>query len=470
MNRSPVQPETDPDAARRRTQSLSIAEGSLWGVMAGWGDAFLSPYALFLKAGNQALALLSALPAILGALASLAGARWVERRRDRTGSLYAAARWQGWAWFPMLATLFLPPPARVPALLGCVGVYVFIGGLLGPAWNSLMGDVVPAEGRGEYFGRRSRIIILVTFCATSVAGLWLSLFQGTRGEGAAFLALFTGAGAIRLYSAGLFARHYDPPYAGPPADGQDSFAGFLRELPRENFGRFTLFVALMSGAVAIAAPFFAVWMLRDLHWSYAQFTASAIVHQAFQFLALGWWGRMGDRHGNRTVLVAVSRVLVVLPCLWLLTDNFWLLMVCQMLAGIAWSGYSNAALNFLFDAVPSERRPRTVAYYNMIIGVFALTGGLGGGWLASHLPAAFALGPMQIELRSALPLVFLISGLSRAMAAAALLPRIREVRAAAEPLPAGALLLRIGSPEGLLGSIWSDVSRLAAPFRKSSGG
>ncbi len=470
MHQSVTHPETDPDDARRRTQSLSIAEGSLWGVMTGWGDAFLSPYALFLKAGNQALALLSALPAILGALASLAGAHWVERRRDRKGILYAAARGQGWAWFPLLTTLFLPSAARVPALLGCVGVYVFIGGLLGPAWNSLMGDVVPSEGRGAYFGRRARIIILVTFCATSLAGLWLSWFQGTRGEGAAFLALFAGAGAIRLYSAGLFSGHFDPPYAGPPPGGRESFAGFLRELPRDNFGRFTLFMALMSGAVAVAAPFFAVWMLRDLHWSYAQFTASAIVHQAFQFLALGWWGRMGDRHGNRTVLVAVSRVLTVLPCLWLLTDRFWLLMAIQMFAGIAWSGYSNAALNFLFDAVPSARRPRTVAYYNVIIGVFALAGGLIGGWLATHLPAAFTLGPMRIELRSALPLVFLISGVSRAVAAAALLPRIREVRAATEPLPAGALLLRIGRPEGLLGSIWSDVSRLAATFRRGSGG
>ncbi len=449
------------EEAKRRTCTLAIWEGSAWSVMAGFGDTYISPFAIFLKASDQAIALLSTMPAIIGALAQMLGAAIVDRRGRRLPFVVGVVAAQALMFlFLFFIPVFFPSQATTSVIL-CAVAYVFLGNMGGPGWLSMMGDVVPESSRGDYFSRRSRYIITTTFLSIMAAGLLLSAFKKADLLWTGFGVLFVVACGARLLSAYLMSFYYDAPYR-PARESYFSFWAFIRRTPKSNFAKYTFFVALMGGAVSVASPFFNVYMLRDMRWSYTEFTLNTAALLVTQFLLIRSWGRLADRHGNRAVLVATSCLFPVLPVVWCLTTNYFFLLGAQILAGIAWSGYNMATMNFILDAVSPQKRARALGYYSLVIGVFTVAGGMLGGYLATHLPSSYSAGAVHIVFISSLPAVFIMSGILRLVVALLLLPRIREVRPAV-PISPGVLLLRLTGGEALAGTLWHIFERLQGP-------
>lgn len=454
------------EAARVRTLKLSIWEGSLWSVMSGFGDSFIQPFAVFLKAGNQAIALLGTLPPMMNALAQMAGASAVDRLGRRREFITAMIILQAlsYALLFLVARLWASP--LVPAaVVGCVALGAFFGGLCNPGWTSMMGDLVPPESRGAYFGRRSRYCLIAMFASSTAAGLLMSFMKREGWPWLGFGILFMVAMAARMSTAVLMDRHYDPPYA-PRREDYFSFWAFLRRGPRSNFARFSFYCALMMGAVNISGPFFPLYMLRDLGWSYGQYTASNVTALVFHVVFVRWWGRVGDRHGYRTVFVTLSWLLPLMPLMWTLTNNFWLLLINQVLAGMVWSGWGIAVQNFTLDACTPPKRARASAYFSVMSGVVILLCGQLGGWLATRLPATYDLGFAQVRFLSSLPGLFILSSVCRAVIAVLLLPHIHEVRKQAAPVPAGRLLVLLATGEALRTELAPLGNWLAAPLRR----
>jgi hypothetical protein len=79
-------------------------------------------------------------------------------------------------------------------------------------------------------------------------------------------------------------------------------AALAQVLKGSQFLCFTFFYALMQGAGVIASPFFTVYMLRDLRFTYLQFMAAAAMTVVMQFLMVNTWGCISDVFGNRLVL------------------------------------------------------------------------------------------------------------------------------------------------------------------------
>jgi MFS family permease len=179
-----------------------------------------------------------------------------------------------------------------------------------------------------------------------------------------------------------------------------------------------------------------------------------------QTLFVRWWGGIGDRHGNRAVLVATGCLLPLLPLLWVFSTNYIFLLFAQVVSGATWSGFNLAASNFIYDAVPQTRRARALSYYSLVNGVFSVIGGmLIGATIAEHAPASFELGLIHVTLRSSLPVVFIVSGLVRAVAAAIMLPQFSEVREI-EPISTGRILFRLGIGQPLFGQVGEFMPRL----------
>jgi MFS family permease len=210
-------------------------------------------------------------------------------------------------------------------------------------------------------------------------------------------------------------------------------------------------------------------MLRDLHWSYLQFTANAAVFLLSQTLFVRWWGALGDRHGNRAVLVATSCLLPFLPLCWAFSTNYFFLLLAQVFSGATWSGFNLAASNFIYDAVTQEKRARAFSYYNVLNGLFSVAGGvLIGAPLAEFVPAAFTLGTVHIQMISSLPVVFIVSGILRALIVVAMLPRFKEVRSA-EPISTMRILWRLGVGQPLLAQVGEFIPLIRKIYSSSTG-
>lgn len=452
--------QTDIPSLCYRTRSLSIWEGSLWAVMWGLGESYIAPFALFLGAGNLIMAFIGTGPVLITALAQVTGASLLDRVGRRKPIILTGIWIQTFAFLPLFALPVFLHAGGMAALMVCVAFYFFFSGVSAPPWMSLMGDVVDESDRGRYFANRTRIIMYVMVFSMLLAGIIANNWKAAGQTATGFGFLFGIAAFARLTSIISMKSHYDAPLDRNTADGSFSFGTFLRGARKSNFGRFTFAIALMNGTTNIAGPFFSVYMLRDLQWSYLQFTASMLTFFISQTLFVRWWGAISDRHGNRSVLVATGCLLPLLPMIWAFSTNYAVLIFAQIASGAIWSGFNLAAMNFIYDSVPQTRRARALSYYSLINGCFSVLGGmLIGAWIANHAPSELRLGMLHISLRSSLPVVFLASALARALAAAIMLPQFSEVRDI-EPISTVRLLWRLGIGQPLFGQVGEFMPRL----------
>jgi MFS family permease len=454
------------EAAKERTRRLSVYEGVVWSLMWGFGESYISPFAILLKAGNTAMALLGTLPGLVGAFGQIAGANIVERLGRRRSISVVCTALQSFCYIPLLIIPYMFPAVAVPVVVSIFILMTTVSNLSAPGWTSMMGDVVPDNVRGVYFARRNQFMIAAMMLAMTAAGCALSAFKRYDRVWVGFAVLFIIAFLARAVSSLLLTRHYDPPYHASQ-DTHYSFLDFLRQMPRSNFAKFTLGIAVMNGATTIATPFFGLYMLRDLHWTYLQFTVNSVVAMLIQVLVLPWWGRISDRHGNRMVIQATSIIIPLLPIAWAVTTNFYVLLCVQIVSGMTWSGFSLAVTNFFYDSVTPAKRPRMLSYFGLVNSAFSLIGGVAvGAFLAGHLPSDYRLGMFHVAFVSSLPAVFVVSGVLRILTALFLLPAFKEVRIS-EPISTRELLRRISCGEPFAGQIGEIIEFVFAPMHRS---
>ena len=337
----------------------------------------------------------------------------------------SAAAIQTSAFLPLMFVQDLPGAARTAVLLLGVCLYFAAGLVIGPSWNSLMGDLVPEASRGAYFGRRSRHVQVSSFASIVAAGLLLGWFKENGREGSGFTLIFSIASSCRLISLWLLSLHWDPPMQSPP--GRRTFSMVAETMRDRGHRVLVLYLSLMSFALNLSAPYFSAYLLRPaaehgLAWSYPAFTAVNAITAFFKFLFLPVWGRTADRFGSRKCLVLASWLLSTLPLFWLLPGAVRLgpAAIClgQAWAGFVMAGHELSSFNFLLDSSQPAVRPRLVASMNMINALMAFLGSAAGG-------AAVSLAP---GWTNPFLVVFVLSILARFLVCAALARRLREVR------------------------------------------
>ncbi len=474
------QPKTETDTSladprteilKRRTLSLSIVEGCAWAVMWGFGETFVGPFAVFLKANDFTMSLLATLPLLLGALAQIAGGYLVEYLGRRRSVMVATALFQAIGYIPIFWLPFFFPGHGTRIVVSLATFMLVSNNMGAPGFNSIMGDLVPAESRGRYFGKRNSLIMLTMLVTMLVAGRIVSFFD-SRGENwLGFGLVFSIAMVARACSALLLSRYYEPPFHPSTEEGY-SFVSFLRNAHRTNLGRFTLAMALMAGATNVSAPFFTQYMLRDMHWTKYQFATSTAVSLLSQFVFMRWWGRISDRHGSHAVVRVCCLLIPVGPLLWALTRDYHLILVVQALSGLSWAGFSLASSNFLYDSVPANQRHRVFGYYTLINGLAVLLGGsVVGAWCATNLPSSYSYGAVRVEFLSSLPAVFIVSSLLRILVGILMFPLFKEVRRTTEPITSRQILWRLTTGEPImdrLNELNEFMENLPRPFRALS--
>ncbi|MEZ4225121.1 MAG: MFS transporter [Polyangiaceae bacterium] len=406
----------------------SVRDGAAHAVMLGAGEAYLIPFAVMVGVQHFWIGILASAPLLLGGIAQIFTAGLLDRAKSRRSLAVVPAALQGVAYLPLAALALASPEQATLPLLALAALYHTAAGVVVPAWNSWIAELVPPQRRGEFFGRRNRVRTAVEFGSVFLAGGGLALARHLGAEGSGFAIVFVVAALARLLSAREIHSMHEPPYHPPATDQTFTFRAFLWRSPRGNFGRFTLYVAVFLGATHVASPFFTPFMLEDLGFGYVEFTLCSAAFIAAQAAMMQSWGRVGDRFGNRRILALTGLTLPVVPMLWLFASNVWFVIALQVIAGLLWSGFHLSVANFLFDAVTPQKRARCVAYYNATTSAGLFLGASCGGLLATLLPSNAGLAAWGLPLGSPLQLVFVASGVLRLLASLALIPLVREVR------------------------------------------
>jgi MFS family permease len=422
-----VVPQVEPvldQAPRKRTMRLSILEGSASQTSFSISDNFVnSPLAIAMGCTDFQIGLLTSLGGLLDPVGQLMGSRIIKHSRRKKLLVYGVlAQALFWPLYIFLIGAKGASGAGEVALISwslvaVFGAYKLVGGLSNPPWFSMMGDIVPPVVRGKYFAFRNLVVTAVSMSIIVLIGF---LLQGTAQ--AQILIIFAWIMVIafsgRMISFASLTKHYDPPFRFL-RESEVSFRQFLRSIRGTNFGKFTIMVVVVNFGQYIASPFFSVYMLQALHFTYATYIVVSMAPSLFSLFVYPLLGKISDKRGNVRLLRIGACIVPFLPLAWLFLSNpIGLIVLPQLGSGIGWTAFNLGASNFIFDSVEPQKRAEYVAHYNLLNGVAIVLGGIVGS-----IFFAINLGSIVMPFF----VVFCVSAIVRVIAVAFLVPRIKEV-------------------------------------------
>ncbi len=412
---------TGPELAKnKKSLRLSFLDGIFCSGMVGFTQDHFTPFLLLLGGSARHVGFLSSLPNLFAALVQL-------KTADLT--LVLRSRKKIMTFFVLLQALILIPMAFLAYSLTAganwfivlVTAFTAFGASATPAWGSLMSDLVAERKRGEYFGWRNKVLGLITVALSFLAGFILHQFRQHAHPYAGFFFIFLSACLFRLVSWYFLTRLHEPPLEFKKED-QFTLFMFLGRIRESNFARFVVFVALLNFSVNIASPFFAVFMLRDLHFNYLLYTFLTVTATTTIYLLMPRWGKVADQVGNLRVMKFTAPIIGILPLLWVINREPVILWIWQLVSGFAWAGFNLCASNFIYDAVSPSKRTRCIAYFNLLNGLALSLGAILGGYLSSHLPLYQGYSLLSL---------FIFSSLLRLVIGISLPSLLKEVRSVA---------------------------------------
>ena len=406
---------------KEKARKISIKEGAFANIAGGFGSSYITPFALALQATNVQIGFLTSFSNLISPLGQLLGSRLMESYSRKKLVVWFVFL-QALMWLPIAALGYLFYKGifqeYLPiALIALFGILVAFGGIAHPSWFSWMGDIVDEKKRGKYFGKRNGIGGFFSLISALLAAFLLDLFKTGGFVLIGFGILFAVAFTARMISSFLFTKQFSPKFKLKKGY-YFSFWNFIKTF--DNFGKFAFYRAFFYFAIMIAGPFYAVYMLEELNFSYITFTIVTMSVMVFYLIFLPFVGKFSDRFGNVKLFYLEAFLAVLYPISWMFFKHpLALIFVPQLIGGIMTAAGVIGANNFVYDSVSRQHIPICSAYKNLLLGKGIFLGAILGGFLTKVAPSSFS---------SVFFFVFFVSAIARVIVPLVFLPFIKEER------------------------------------------
>jgi MFS family permease len=386
-------PKLTDDQRRRGMQSITwmALSGQIVGTLTG--GVFIVAVLVAYDAPLYVYGLLAALPSLAGVL-QVPAAYLVERYRKRKHIAFAAfggMRLAGlvFALVPILAA----PEIGTVLILAAVFAKSLAGAVSGPAWNSMVRDIVPVEGMGDFFARRQRLTVALGIPLSLGAGWFVTWWSQTYpGQELRGYSLLFGLGFLAGLTSLYFIKRTPEP-AMPPVEEKTRFIDVLTVPFRDtNFRHLMQFLGSWGFALAIASPFFTVYLLSRLGYPMSTVIVLTVLSQIANLVFVRIWGRLVDRFSNKAVLNVSGPLVLGTTALWLFTATpephqftLWLLVVIHVIRGMSMAGVSLATGNIALRLAPEGRGAPYLAANSLVGAIAGFAAPLIGGAVAGGL-------------------------------------------------------------------------------------
>lgn len=368
-----------------KNERVSIINGSFAIVGVNIVSSFAPLFLLrALHASLQEVALYNSLPALMVIFATLIGAFWMN---------YVASK----KWFCIhttvaarifyvliaLAPIFSPVPyaaLAVVILIALMNVPQAFGNL---SWQSLIGDLVPAERRADFFSKRNQVVTVYGMLVILIAGLLLELFPVTSAP--PYQAFFIVSALASVFEIYYLVRHREHVRINTSRWRQGGLRPitFFRIFRRKNYVRFLVGSIIFNLGWQLAWPLFNIYQINDAGATALWLSVFNVVGQLSQILTFSLWGRLSQRFGNAVALALACFGVGITPVLTILSTNMLYLALVNFLTGSFVGGTNLLLLNYLLEVSPKSERTVYIAHYNVLLGVVGFAAPEIGIWLYS---------------------------------------------------------------------------------------
>ena len=286
-------------------------------------------------------------------------------------------RWVSWAFIAAVTALFaLDKPDLVLFLLvGLFAAFSMAGGVGAVVYADVFAKAIPTERRGRFIGWKQLIGYTLAIGAGWVVA-WILANPDRIPYPYNYALIFALAAVFLLIALGGIAIVREPPSTHERQ--VESFGDTLRRaahLTRINSNfRWLVTARGLTAIFVMSAPFFVVFALNDIGVAQASVGLYLAAQMTGAALSNLLWGYLGDRFGNRTVIVgtSIAGLGAALAALAALSLGPLPLYLTFFLVGTTISGLRLGYSNIILEMSPDHLRATCVALLGTLLAPLAL--------------------------------------------------------------------------------------------------
>lgn len=326
-----------------------------------------------------------------------------------------------WVWSAggTVAPFVLIVSTSLASLFGTMG---------GPPWLAWLGEIIPEEEHGTFWGRRSKWIAAATIIAVLPAGFIMDRIAAEY-RLATSVGVFVAAtlvGVLDLILHGTIPEPFTPPVLTGKI-----WADLVVPLRDHRFRPWLAFNAVWTFGMTLGGALGTIYFVNQLGIR-ENFLGGTLVLTGATLLATfasgRATGRILDRFGARRVLFGGHLLWSLLPLFWLIAtprSALVVLAVASVFGGVGAEAALNAATKVITRTPPPEQRPRYVAVSST---VGSIAGGFGvilAGVLLDTITGHASPEFLAIS-GDGYRVLFVASFVLRVLSTVVLVPRIRD--------------------------------------------
>jgi hypothetical protein len=351
---------------------------------------FLIGFAMGLGADNILLGVMTAVPQFF-VVFQFAGAYLVEsgfsrKRQTLYFSIATPLCWFLIAAIPLLGGA-LSKGASLAILIGVITLVTVSNQFAGSARGSWIGELIPAERRGKFFGYAAMFGGIIGAGFAIGEGKFLDVIKSS-GLGA-FTALFFFGSLFGLASALLHIPQPECPLPG--GEAKTAYAEVVRRTLRNRPFVTLAIVHAITALSGVAGPFWNAYLLRDVGLGFFAVGVLNCIGTVAAVMSAPLWGKAVGKYGCRPILVISLFLLAPAALFWMLVGPgdvsaayLWVPWG-NLLGGIGGSALGVSISTLVYKASYAEGRSIQFAMYNTFVTLIGAPSALVGGWLVTKL-------------------------------------------------------------------------------------
>lgn len=377
----------------QRRNFLNVQIDAIGVGIASAASPFLPVFLARLGATNFQVGLLTAMPAVTGLFLALAAGRLLQGQR-RIVPWFSAARLMVLSSYALtgIVPFFVPREYQVNAVLAIWALATFPQVLLNVAFSVVMNAVAGPRHRYDLLSRRWSILGFTQAVMVALVGQTLDRLGFPFNYQIVFIGLSLGGLVSFYYSSHIVLPDAEPPARTPGESVRERVRGFIALIRGQPaFVSFMLKRFVYFSGMALAAPLFPLYYVREVQASDAWIGAINMTHTAIMLVGYLLWSRQSRDRGGRFVLLWTTFGLSLYPIFTAFTLRVELLVLYAGLAGIFQAGLDLVFFDELMKTFPAQYSATFVSVAQSLQYLSTVASPLVGTLLADYIGLSGAL-------------------------------------------------------------------------------
>lgn len=353
-----------PDSLYERNARNVMVDGMGVGLVTGVAT-FLSVFLIRLGASNLQVGLLTAMPAVTGALLSMSIGDFIQRRSN---IILWYARSRLWVLSSYALTGLVPFFAGAQTTNAIIAIWALATlpqTMVNITFTLVMGAVAGPDNRLGLMSRRWTTLGITNALSVAVVGWALDQMAFPINYQVVFIGSFIG-GLISYYFSTSIVL---PEGSHVPSQDPYPWHAVFAQMPKllgdqPGFARFVAAQFVYRCGIAMAIPLFPLYWVKVVNAPDSAIGLISTVGSGVLLIAYSLWIAVTHRRGQRFVLLLCGTGLAIYPLLVALSGQIWQLILLSGMAGIFVAGADLVLFDLLVATVAPDKRGPSVGLYH----------------------------------------------------------------------------------------------------------